>query len=398
MNRLPTFIKGALEDYSKHRTVDDEYARYRSLENAFAITIKYVGTTLSLIAADYLGDDGRSEVWNTVFRSSGLGGWLDAARLVCKNSTRLPADVRDHCRDYTLYRQHVRRDVLSDVSMNLATIVEQLNSSYGYKLPSVRGASVLRALEVAVELRNKSAHGALKVTFFDRVEDALFSALKQLLDIMSFEVFEFCGRYGRSNAISFLEPGSIGRRARDAHVWVDSPLLKDGFTDNIPFVSYSEDARDIFFLNSAVYDGEAEYIDYRTGTVVYREVATTPGMMDIRCDRDIRPRNYLRHSRLLADLALSWASMPLSTTSAESADSSARYLSVCRGRSAWNADRTGGTLCWEDQEHSGSSAAIPPDQKGLRYFPCRDVYDVPGLWERREDEVCTGPGDRTQRR
>ena len=210
---------------------------------------------------------------------------------------------------------------MSEVSTNLATVTEELNSSYGYKLSSIQGASVLRALEVAVELRNKSAHGALKVTFFERIEESLFAALKQLLDIMSFDQFTFYGRYGRSNAISFLEPGAIGRRVRDAHVWVESPLLKDGFTDHIPFVSYSEDARDIFFLNSAVYDGEAEYIDYRTGTVTYREVTSATDMVDVRSDRDhVRPRNYTRHSEFLENLPLTWVDMPLSTSRAESAD------------------------------------------------------------------------------
>ena len=79
MNRLPTFIKDALEDYSRHRTVDDEYARYKSLENAYAITIKYVGTTLALIAADHFDEDDRSEVWGLIFGSSSLGGVVECS-------------------------------------------------------------------------------------------------------------------------------------------------------------------------------------------------------------------------------------------------------------------------------------------------------------------------------
>ena len=86
-----------------------------------------------------------------------------------------------------------------------------------------------------VELRNKSAHGALKVTFFNRIEDALFAALKQLLSIISFDPFQFYGRYGRSNAFSFLEPGSIERRSRNAHLWVESPVLAGRILQNHSF-------------------------------------------------------------------------------------------------------------------------------------------------------------------
>ena len=308
MNQLPTFIKDALDDYRRHRAVDDEYVRYKALETVCAITIKYVGTTLSLIASDHYSEELKHEVWNCVFRSSSLGGWLDAAEMVCRHSAKLPSEVRDHCREYTLYNRHPNKGALQRASQDLEIIVKELNTSYGYNLDSPRSSSILRALRVTVELRNKSAHGSLKITFFNRIEDSLFKALMQLLSIIPFSEFVFRGKYGGSNAVPFIEPGLLERRARDAHFWVDSAFLKEGFCSDIPFLSYREDSRIVYFLNGAAdKNGLAEYIDYRTGNVTTNEVATAIALKRHPNGNPLRPRHFEFHSSVLDRVDLNWS-------------------------------------------------------------------------------------------
>ena len=320
MNQLPTFIKDALDDYRSHRAVDDEYVRYKALETVCAITIKYVGTTLSLIASDYYKEELKHEIWNCVFRSSSLGGWLDAADMVCRHSADLPNEVRDHCRGYTLYRTHPNKDALESISQDLQFVVKELNESYGYNIVPPQSLSILRALRVTVELRNKSAHGALKITFFDRIEGSLFKALKQLLTIIPFSIFVFRGKYGSSYAVPFIEPGSLERREREAHFWADSSLLKEGFCSHIPFLSYREDSRMVYFLNGAVgKNGLAEYIDYRTGIVTANEVGSTTNVTGHPNGNPLRPRHFEFHSGVLARVDLHWSSVSLSSTGVSNA-------------------------------------------------------------------------------
>lgn len=320
VNQLPTFIKDALNDYRSHRAVDDEYVRYKALETVCAITIKYVGTTLSLIASHHYPEQLKHEIWNRIFRSSSLGGWLDAAEMVCKHSASLPNEVRDYCREYTLYREHPNKGALDDVSEDLEFIVKELKESYGYKIASPRSSGILRALRITVELRNKSAHGALKITFFNRIEDSFFKAIRQLLTIIPFSVFVFRGKYGGSYAVPFIEPGSLERRERDAHFWVDSELLKEGFCSDIPFLSYREDSKTVYFLNSGVdKNGLAEYIDYRTGNVTANEVGSMIAVKRRPNGDPLRPRYFEFHSSVLASVDLIWSPVSLSSTGASNA-------------------------------------------------------------------------------
>ena len=315
MNQLPTFIKNALNDYRSFRAVDDEYVRYKALETACAITIKYVGTVLSIISSHYHNDQLKEEVWNCIFRSSSLGGWLDASEMVCRNSRDFPKEVREYCSEYAAYSEHPDKETIDDLSEDLDVIINELKDAYGYRISTQRSSGILRALRTTVELRNKSAHGALKLTFFNKIEERLFNALRKLLTIIPFSKFVFRGSYGRSYAVPFMEPGGLERRERDDHFWVDSKLLKGGFSSEIPFLSYREDLREVFFLNSAVgKDGVAEYIDYRTGNVTFNEVRTTIAVKPGPNGNPLRPRHLEFHSGVLEEIDLSWSTVSLSST------------------------------------------------------------------------------------
>ena len=240
--------------------------------------------------------------------------------MVCQNSTKLPDEVRDHCNEYNIYKKHANRRSLDEVSERLTFVADQLNNSYGYTLVSPKSPSILRALRFAVELRNKSAHGALKITFLNRIEGPLFGALRQLLTIIPFSAFTFRGRYGGSNAMCFIERGSFERRGRDAHFWADSELLQQGFSSDIPFLSYREDSQTVYFLNSSVVGRLAEYIDYSTGSVTRNEIKAASRVRHRGRTDVLRPRNYEFHLRVLSEIELSWARVPLSQTYASNVD------------------------------------------------------------------------------
>ena len=99
----------------------DYYARYRALECVYAATIKYIGTTFALIAADRDADL-RDQAWGKIFESSGLGGWLDATDLVCSKSPTMAEPTRMYCNDYSDYKSHPSRTTLDDITACIASM------------------------------------------------------------------------------------------------------------------------------------------------------------------------------------------------------------------------------------------------------------------------------------
>ena len=304
-------MRVAFDEYTSRRDLPDYYSRYRALESVYATTIKHIGATCALLAADYDADL-RDTTWTKIFSSSSLGGWLDAADLVCSRSSSLPDAAQNYCSEYSNYRRHPSRTTLDKIAEHINPILDQLARS-GYRIDRARSLNIIRALRQLVAIRNKCAHGALNSVFFSRIEADLLAALKLILTVVPFSTFVFWGSFG-GNAVEFMErTPKQRRRKRDSHFWAESPLLSSGFTDRIPFLIYQEDSRSIYFLNDAVMadSPRAEYLDYASGQVMVREVLYDWPQPVGHLRRTARPRSYGDHLQVLSDTPLTWREVPL---------------------------------------------------------------------------------------
>lgn len=261
MNKLPTFVRAVFDRYRSLRDLSDDYTKYKALESVYAATIKYIGTTFALIAADR-DPELQATAWGRILNSSSLGGWLDTADDVCKHAQDFPEDVKTHCSEYSDYKRHPRKDQLDRIAEHLNIIVKELEKT-GYKMEHLRSPNLIRALRYSILIRNKCAHGALDSPFFSRIESDYHRALKMMLHLIPFSNFVFWGRFG-NNALELVEcPPRRRRRTLDAHFWVRSTLLSKGLTTTIPFMAYREDSQCTYFLNESV-DPDAkssEFID-----------------------------------------------------------------------------------------------------------------------------------------
>ena len=310
MNRLPTFIRAAFDRYRSLRELPDAYFKYKALESVYAATIKYIGTTFALIAADR-DSELQSVTWGKIFDSSSLGGWLDAAEYVCKRAPDFSEKTKAHCSEYSDYKKHPHKDQLEKIAGHLNCIVKELENT-GYKMEHLRSPNLIRALRYSVRIRNKCAHGAFNSLFFSRIEKDYHSALKMILHLAPFSSFVFWGRYG-SHALELVEwPPRYRRRTLDARFWAKSHLLSKGFATSIPFMEYREDSQCTYFLNESVNPdaADSEFIDYHHGNVTYRTVDREwPAAAGPR-PRTLRPQNYKQHIGVLSG-KLAWREVPL---------------------------------------------------------------------------------------
>lgn len=286
--------------------------RYRALESVYAATVKYVGTTFALIAAD-CDTDIKELAWSKIFESSSLGAWLDAVEAVCANSKSLPEPIRDYCNDHSDYKQHPARNRLEKLTNHINHVVEQLQR-LGYRIDTPRSLSIRRALAYSVTIRNKCAHGALDSLFFKRIETQYAKALKLILQLLPFSKFRFWGTYG-SNSLEFVEsPPKHRPSSGTSHFWAESDLLSSGLTNDIPFLVYKDDSQTIYCLNDSVdLDNPlAEYIDYGSGNVLSWEVPIGTYRPRPRLGAPIRPRDYATHLRIL-ERQFDWKEIPLTT-------------------------------------------------------------------------------------
>lgn len=236
INILPTFIRVALDEYSSSRDLED-YSRYKALESVWAATVKYVGTSFALIAADQ-GADMKENAWNAIFDSSGLGGWLKAADIVCKNTNQFSDPIKSYCQEFSNYKKHPRKDKLDRISQYTTEIVSALNQ-HGYSAQSDGPPNLIRTLNFGIMIRNKCAHGALGPVFFSRIESPLFNILRLILHLVPFSKLQFWGALG-SNALKFVDrPPTQHHRTHEAYFWAESDLLSKKFSEDIPFMLYT---------------------------------------------------------------------------------------------------------------------------------------------------------------
>ncbi len=318
ISSLPTFVRTAYNEYVSRKDLPDYYARYRALECVYAATIKHIGTTFALIAADR-DPNLRDQVWGKIFESSGLGGWLDATDVVCSKSRSMPEATKAYCNDYSDYRSHPSRATLDGIADRIASIVKEFTKR-GYKIEQPKSLNIIRTLRYITTIRNKCAHGALDEFFFSRIEDDLVAVLKSLLRLIPFSRFVFWGRLG-GNALEFLDYPPRQRPAKRAcHFWAESGLLLGGFAEQIPFLVYKQDSRTIYFLNDSATDEEphAEYIDYVTGQVTYRTIEYQWPHTRSRIYKPVNVVQYKEYVATLSRVNLSWRDVPLSKVAIDS--------------------------------------------------------------------------------
>ena len=327
---LPSFIWYPFDTYSRSRALDDAYYKYRALESVSATLIKYVGTTFSLIGADQ-GKFLEEATSGRIFSSSSLGGWVSATDYVCAQSKQLPEQVKSYCSLFSDYRKHPEREILDKLAVSVNRI-QALLEERGYRTEEARSLNLCRAMNYLVEFRNKCAHGSLDVPFFASAEPHLFQALQILLSMIPFDVFTLWGRYGNYTVRLRGRPEYIKRR-RDAHFWIESQLLEQGFTEKIPFLVYRAEDTRIYCLNDAVRDRgtECEFIDYGTGKVVYREVdydsMETSSTGDDRI-LGLQPTKFREHAETLGK-KLRWREVPVTQSAIETqGEESGVYLFI----------------------------------------------------------------------
>ncbi|MDE0024763.1 MAG: GIY-YIG nuclease family protein [Spirochaetaceae bacterium] len=299
--------------------------KYKAIESVYAATVKYVGTVFALIASD-CDPDLHFDSWNKIFRSSSLGGWLQAAELVCANSKTLPEPVREYCADYSTYRTHPSRTDLDRIKQHLSAVVDELHRS-GYRIEIPKSLSILRVLACSITIRNKCAHGALDSLFFSRIESDYAKALKIVLQLIPFASFTLWGAYGR-NSLELVESPRHLDRLPNTRFWIESELLSRGQARDFPFLIYREDSKSVYCLNEDVDidNPVAEYIDYGSGSVVSREVSLSLPSRPIMLPRHLRPRDYAEHGRTLRR-AFKWRNIPLTKASIDTCtDDSGIYL------------------------------------------------------------------------
>ena len=319
IQKLPTFVRTAFDEYVAQQEVRDYHAKYRSLEAVYATVIKYIGMTFGLLAADH-DEDLKQEVWTHILDSSSLGGWVAAADAACRTLLKDPQvkdDVKSYCNEYSDYSGHSQKPVLDEIAEHLNVVVAELKKQ-GYSAQPGKSLNLIRAMEMVVLLRNRVAHGAMGPVFFNRIELPMLKALKRLMALVPFSKFVCWGKYA-GHAIEFVEkPAARDRPSVPGIFWVESDLLSYALSVDVPFLTYREESRMFFFLNSAVRSDQplGEYIDYGSGSVVYREV-TRHWEQGRRSPREIRPRNYRRHAEVLSD-RLAWRRIPLTMAGQQS--------------------------------------------------------------------------------
>ena len=279
----------------------------------YSTVIKYIGTTFALLAADHLPSL-KDDAWSLIFDSSSLGGWIDITKLVCKQTPHLPSPVQDYCATLNVYKQHPSKDTLDLISQHLNTIAEEFQQ-LGYRTQYLKSPSLIRTMEFITTVRNKCAHGAPDSLFFSRIEHAYHQALRLILRLIPFSLFSMWGAYG-SYSIHFIDSNpSYDRRKPKARFWMDSALLTSGSTCDIPFFLYREGSRTVYCLNDRVSADvpDTEFIDYASGSVIYREVHRAPAAAQT-VSRRLRPQNY---SHQLASIArgLEWEDIPFQLSS-----------------------------------------------------------------------------------
>ena len=327
---LPSFIWDPFDHYVRCRDIDDCYYKFKALESVCASTIKYAGTTFALIANDQTADLG-FETYGKIFQSSSLGGWLSAIDVVCRQSRNLPPEIESYCNTYNDYTGHPSRATLDEIAGHLGVVFEALRTQ-GYRTKEPQSLNLIRALGYIVEIRNKCAHGALDIQFFATIEQEFLKALQSILFLIPFSKFVFWGRIG-SYPVRYIDRPEYRKQGRDLSFWVESPLLSEGFSENIPCLVHSEDSRSLYCLNDAADEDDpvAEYVDYGSGHVIYRRVefswplAHAPRV----AGRAARPIDIAEHTQVLNRGDLSWREIQLTTAAIEaSADESGIYVFV----------------------------------------------------------------------
>ena len=242
----PSFLLEAHDAYVRCSQLGDDYFKYKALESTFAMLVKYLGTTFVLMALDKAPSVG-AEAASRIFSSSSLGGWVDAIDEVCRRTTLFGDEQKNYCKFVSEHGRHPDKSALRTLEDELITIT-QLLIERGYRLELPKRTNIRRALRQLVQFRNKIAHGALDVPFFDHAEPAYRRCLTILLELVPFDLFAFWGHYGNYSVSFSGRPVYTGQRPKHTF-WIESKLLSDGIVSTIPFVQYQADARRVFFLN-----------------------------------------------------------------------------------------------------------------------------------------------------
>ena len=229
--------------------------------------------------------------------------------------------VRAYCGAYSDYSKHPNKGHLDRIANDLNLAIRKVNE-LGYKLDELESCNLRKALRVAVQIRNKHAHGNLEPPLLSGIEPLLLRAFKGIINLIPFSEFVFYGAYA-SKVYEFVErPPKLKTRKRDSYFWVESRLFKAGYSDNVPFLSYNEGPRTIYFLNDRPKNGIAEYIEYESGQIRYYDVDLEWSLEDVNSARLLRPRSLAVHMDVLSRFKPEWKRILLTKDGVEATSNS----------------------------------------------------------------------------
>ena len=180
-------------NYKRTREIPDPLIKFKFLEYTYAALVKHVAVTFVAMSADF-DDRVAGQATLKIFSSTSLGGWVDAIDLISRDFKRMSAKAQEYMARFS---DSPKSSVFTDLvpaEDRLRAIYKQLGKK-GYNMPEVKNLSIRRFFRSFVEIRNKCAHGALDLTFYDEVESDFYAILKALLASIPFEAFTmYCTR------------------------------------------------------------------------------------------------------------------------------------------------------------------------------------------------------------
>lgn len=333
MKKAPTPVLALYNQYKKRKNGLDPVLAYSMLEANFQVLIKFVSITFLLIAKD-LNAKVFSEAANIVSSSSSLGGWVDAMRHVKSHLPFSKEDdplIREYLNYFHAFKNHEDKDSLIGFGSCIDKVIQEL-ARYGYKIDSVQTPSIINIFSKIVEVRNKCAHGNLNLNSYEELithYDLLLQKFIYFLPIDQFTLYgTFNGRKWRMDSAH----GQSEKKLSEHLFCIESKLLREGVTNDVPYMQYHKGSQAIYFLNDCVSESSqsSEFINYTTGEVYYWKVEVPKANAGNLEERDLRTRTVITeaHYELVKSICKSWSSLSLDKSSLDSLPTNGKMIYV----------------------------------------------------------------------
>ena len=269
LNKIPTPIEKTYKNYESIFNAIDECQRYNELERVYCSLIKHIAITFLILAKDH-NNELYQDACNIIIRSSSLGSWVEVIDKICSELKDSTEEIKKYKIFFCAFDNHEYIGILKECNIFFGGI-KRIFKSKGYSVDEIKKLNFRRMLKEIVYIRNKIAHGKLTLIEYGKIIDNYEPILKLWLYCIPFDSFKLYGAHA-DRRVSFVgyDPKLI-RGECHGHFWVESDLLKNGHTTNLPFIQYIQDTKEIYYLNGDVKKNKnsVEHICYSSGDVKY---------------------------------------------------------------------------------------------------------------------------------